>query len=146
MPTGWHSWCLACASEYDKERHQKNQNESPEYRAKAKTKSATWYRQNKEKALARQREYNYLVKYGITVDQYHALVTHQGGGCGICGRPNNSDPRRQRFGIDHDHQTGNVRGALCDNCNRGLGLFGDDPDRLQRAIDYLRAPPFDDMP
>lgn len=39
--------------------------------------------------------------------------------------------------LDHCHNSGVARGILCANCNRGLGLFKDDTDRLQRAIDYL---------
>ncbi len=43
------------------------------------------------------------------------------------------------FRLDHDHITGNFRGFLCDSCNTGLGKFRDDPDLMQRAIDYLKA-------
>lgn len=40
--------------------------------------------------------------------------------------------------IDHDHETGRIRGLLCRPCNAGLGLLGDQDTRVQLALDYLR--------
>lgn len=53
--------------------------------------------------------------------------------CDICGG------KTAKMAIDHDHGTGEVRGLLCGNCNTGLGLFGDDVDTLEKAIEYLKA-------
>lgn len=39
--------------------------------------------------------------------------------------------------VDHDHATNRVRGILCSNCNRGIGLLGDSPEIINKAIDYL---------
>lgn len=70
----------------------------------------------------------------MTPDDYKRLLDGQNGVCAICGRPPN--PGRV-LAVDHDHKTGLRRALLCDPCNRALGLFGDDPDRLRAAIEYL---------
>lgn len=55
--------------------------------------------------------------------------------CIICG----VIPTKDALSIDHDHQTMNVRGALCVNCNLGLGHFKDDPELLRLAARYLEG-------
>lgn len=78
-----------------------------------------------------------LVKmYGITLSDYDEMLEVQGGICAICGT---EDPKgRGRFHVDHDHNTGAVRGLLCHGCNTSLGHFKDDEDKLLAAVDYLR--------
>jgi hypothetical protein len=71
--------------------------------------------------------------YGITVEEYDEMLESQGGGCYICG----VGPVGRALDIDHDHRTGKVRGLLCSNHNRALGLLGDDPDLLLAAHTYL---------
>lgn len=77
-------------------------------------------------------------KYGISEKQYDQLLREQRGKCRICG---SKDPRGQSkspyFQVDHDHKTGVVRGLLCAPCNVGLGSFGDSPELLRKAIEYL---------
>lgn len=72
--------------------------------------------------------------FGITPEQYDEMLTRQGGTCAICHR---ESPDGRRLHIDHDHDTKRVRGLLCHDCNRGLGMFKDDIARFQRAIAYL---------
>jgi hypothetical protein len=84
-------------------------------------------------------------KYGITLEEFEDLLASQGGKCAICPRSVREDG--YRLSIDHDHRCcpgtvscGNcIRGILCPNCNRGLGLFAENPERLAQAIAYLQA-------
>lgn len=84
--------------------------------------------------------------YGITIDEYDAMLARQGGSCAIC-RGQTKDGRS--FFVDHDHACcpgqrtcgGCVRGLLCGDCNLGIGYFNDDTTRIQRAITYLQRGP-----
>jgi len=80
-----------------------------------------------------QRRRQRIQAYGITVDQYNAMYKAQEGGCYICGEPEIG----KALSIDHDHVSGKVRGLLCSNHNRALGLLKDDPDLLLKAHEYL---------
>jgi hypothetical protein len=73
-------------------------------------------------------------KYGITAEDYNYMLEQQQGGCAICFQGN---PSGRRLAVDHNHDTGEVRGLLCGSCNVGLGNFGDNVDNLEAAIDYL---------
>jgi hypothetical protein len=68
--------------------------------------------------------------YGVSREQYEAMLSEQQGLCGICNR---SLP----LSIDHDHATGFVRGLLCSNCNIGIGNLQDDARLLLSAVHYL---------
>jgi hypothetical protein len=72
--------------------------------------------------------------FGITPEDYDQMFSDQLGVCAICLR---ASPDGRRLHIDHDHATKVVRGLLCHDCNRGLGIFKDDLNRLSRAIEYL---------
>ena len=71
--------------------------------------------------------------YGITIEDYEAMSEKQNGKCAICYKTN------IKLHVDHNHETGEVRGLLCGNCNRGLGLFKDHFYYLDRAAEYLVA-------
>jgi hypothetical protein len=75
-----------------------------------------------------------ITRYGITLEQYDHLIASQNGRCAICLQ----GPTGQRLSIDHCHASGKVRGLLCTNCNAALGMLGDDPARLARAMTYLQ--------
>lgn len=82
------------------------------------------------------RDWTLRYHYGITLADEQALIIRQGGGCAIC----HSKFKRAKFRhVDHDHTTGVVRGVLCHLCNKGLGLYHDDPTLLRAAAAYLEA-------
>jgi hypothetical protein len=75
----------------------------------------------------------YKRQYGLTPEQVAEMRTS---GCAVCGKAN-GEGRWGVLHIDHDHKTGGVRGALCSDCNLGLGNFKDDPELLRKAAAYL---------
>lgn len=75
--------------------------------------------------------------YGITIEQYNSLFENQKGACAICGKHQTQEFRR--LTVDHCHATGVIRGLLCSVCNRALGLFRDNPELLNKAVEYLRV-------
>lgn len=77
--------------------------------------------------------------YGIPVQEYLSLLEAQRGVCAICGNPETKIHKGLPvlLSVDHNHETGKVRGLLCFGCNRGLGSFRDDRDLLRKAVDYL---------
>lgn len=86
------------------------------------------------------RAYFLKTKFGLSLQDYESMLVAQGGLCAICRQPetyvkNGKDVAL--LGVDHDHTTGAVRGLLCNNCNRGIGLLKDDPLVLRAATVYL---------
>lgn len=89
---------------------------------------------------ARQDNY-YIRTYGLTNAQVQEMFTKAGDRCEICGGEGfimDNMRHKTKLAVDHDHSTGKVRGLLCHNCNRGLGLFQDSEDFLENALTYLR--------
>lgn len=74
----------------------------------------------------------------MTVERYDQMLKKQNGVCAICKKADSGGfSFGKKLAIDHDHDTKYVRGLLCQKCNRGLGLFNDNIQRLQSAIKYL---------
>lgn len=125
--------------------HNKEYYKNPENVAKRKAYLAARYPEKRESLLAYAKEYRgkyseelsyiYLRKYGITSDEYNELFESQQGRCAICG--GHQTEFKKRLHVDHDHDTGQVRGLLCGTCNTGLGMFRDNIDLLDKAIKYL---------
>lgn len=103
-------------------------------------------RRKREKADV-QRQRRRLEAYGLTEEAYDAMKEAQAGLCAICGGAAvmRSDSDGELV-VDHDHDTGVVRGLLCSLCNTGLGAFRDRPELLAAAMDYLATQPIDHAP
>ena len=108
-------------SEHDKKYREK-------HKERLKEDKQTWYQQNKESIARRNR----LRKYNLTEEQLQQL--EEINTCQIC---QSVIEDKKAHHIDHCHETGKVRGVLCQHCNRGLGCFTDDISKLTAAIEYL---------
>lgn len=79
--------------------------------------------------------YQRLYRYGVTAEQYEALIDAQAGLCAIC---RTAEPGgKGGWHVDHCHETGKVRGLLCHHCNIAIGYFKDDPALIRAGIDYV---------
>lgn len=74
-------------------------------------------------------------RYGLSETDYAHIVAEQSARCAVCGVTRNIDDRL--WCVDHDHDTGHVRGLLCTRCNAGIGALGDNIEGLRRALAYL---------
>lgn len=102
-----------------------------------------YYVKNKDRISAYKREryqkmkvHQRLKKFGITADEYDLLRASQNFSCAICGE-HESNSRDGVLMVDHSHETGRVRGLLCNHCNLGLGHFRDNPVIVLKAANYL---------
>ncbi|HMK11483.1 MAG TPA: endonuclease VII domain-containing protein [Acidimicrobiales bacterium] len=140
MRDGHRSECKACNLSRRKAAYAANPEPTIE-RAKA------WRRANPERAAETQRNYRSQFdyagsmrashlrrKFGITQEQYERRLREQGGGCAVCKRP--PKPGKSLH-VDHDHETGRVRGLLCFRRNAALGQLDDDLERIEAALTYV---------
>jgi len=107
-----------------------------------------WHHTHKEHALTRNRQWkqensarnaevtsqrDMLRYHGITKEEANLLYSFFDT-CAVCG----DSLLDKKKNIDHNHETGRIRGVLCTRCNLSLGNFKDSVEVLQRALDYLR--------
>lgn len=87
------------------------------------------------------REYNRAItlqnKYGISLKELEELYEQQDSSCAICKK--SEEELGSRLHLDHCHSTGRIRGLLCGNCNKAIGLLSDDIDRINSAANYLSS-------
>lgn len=118
---GLRSYCKECNKGY----YQKYKSDDPE-RVKNK-----WRVASKKYHTYDGRRNKTLRGYGLTEETYNKMYDAQEGKCAIC-------ESELTLCVDHCHKSNQVRGLLCNNCNLGLGMFQDNPDRIREAIAYLK--------
>lgn len=129
--SGYSSHCKSCKNKSHTKRAQ-----SPSARLKANKRSKD-YRQKNSDAVRMGVKMAVYKKLGLKInkEQYQNLYAIQNGYCAICEKHRST--QKKDLSLDHDHNTGQIRGFLCDNCNTALGKFKDDTSLLLKAIEYI---------
>jgi hypothetical protein len=144
---GRYSYCYECARAIKKAYFETR----PEARERQRKHARAYAADHRKEACKRASEHYYKNKSrhfatrlrrecGLSIEQYDVLHEHQQGVCAICRRKC-SNTKMTRLCVDHDHNTNQIRGLLCNNCNRAIGLLQDNTDVLAAAIEYLQNPP-----
>lgn len=94
-------------------------------------KKKAYREKNKEKIRAKDLKRN----FGISLHEYDLMLTEQKGKCACCGIHQNE--LTMNLAVDHDHDTGLIRGLLCGSCNMAIGRLGDNIEGLMKALNYL---------
>lgn len=127
-------YCDTC---YQKVWHAENPDQAKAYDAAYRDAHRETLRKNWNRADAKRGRVAFypknLYKFNITKEEYKVLVESQNGLCAICTKP-----WCRRLCIDHNHQTGKVRGLLCGPCNAGIGMLQDSPIIMSNAIAYIQ--------
>lgn len=129
---GPRSTCKSCCNAQSREWNRAK-------RAHMRELNKAWREANPQRVVDHDRNRK-LKKYGLTVDDYEALLRGQGGVCAIClesPQPTAGPNRNGILFVDHCHDTGKVRGLLCQKCNTAIGYLRDDPEITARASAYL---------
>ena len=125
MTDGHLGKCKWCTKRDSKTWHQSNPERSKELRAKERYNNRDKYHKSTLK-----------LKYGITPDIYAQMLLDQNDCCAICNK--HKDSMDTRMYVDHNHETGAIRGLLCRKCNAGIGMLNDNFDLVLKAAKYLR--------
>ena len=127
---GFDTSCKSCRREIYKKWYnsEKGQEKTKKY-------SKEYY--SREDVRERQRRNRIEKTFNISYNDYEKMVIFQDNKCEICGNPE-TDSRHKFLSIDHNHRTKEVRGLLCNLCNKALGLFKDNLTVLKSAVKYIR--------
>lgn len=138
--------CTVCKKElpYTEYHRSKVTKDGYGYRCRACDKKARhkYREENKERFREISRRKQLKHRYGLSIEEYNAILKRQGGCCAVCGTDTNNymtgNTEVANFAVDHCHSTGKVRGLLCNQCNRAIGMLGDTPESVLRAYEYLK--------
>jgi len=130
---GYLSYCKKCKYIQRKKNYQKT-------RSRVLKQSKEWREKNKSRYRKTSRKHRLKHKYKMTLEDYALLLEKQSGVCAICGKPETQIyyNKPDILSVDHCHSTGKIRGLLCGNCNRAIGIMQDSPVLLIKAANYLK--------
>jgi hypothetical protein len=97
-------------------------------------KNLVWRKENPDKASKVAHKNRLKTTYKMFVEDYDRLLEEQDGCCAICKRPE----YKIRLSVDHNHDTGKIRGLLCHKCNTSLGLMEENEEAIKGMLEYLK--------
>jgi len=145
--------CTKCLFPKGKEQFAPHESYKDDYTTWCRTclglQASNWSKENAEQRRENQRNLNkrkpeakqnskLKQRYGISLIEFSEMSLKQQDRCLICDK-HKSENKNGKLFVDHCYSTQKVRGLLCNDCNKGIGLFMDNPDLLMKAVEYLKA-------
>lgn len=124
---GYQTYCRNCHNTMQREKYKNNPEEKLKRQIRQRKRQSVNPLAKKDAELKR--------LYNISIDDYLAMFKDQNMVCKVC---KSECKTKNSLSVDHDHNTGKVRGLLCNRCNRAIGMFEDNPDLLIKAAKYLQ--------
>jgi histone acetyltransferase (RNA polymerase elongator complex component) len=132
-----YKWCGCCEGSLPLDAFAKNKSKKDGLQERCRSCRSIHHQKVKHKRLKQTKEQKrrYLItSYGLNVEQFEQMLKDQNSKCAIC---KTDEWGKESPSIDHCHKSGKVRGLLCNNCNRALGLFKDNEGIVKNAASYL---------
>lgn len=136
---------MAYDKEYRKQYYLKNKQKEIEYAANYRNENKEKIKKDRKDNPDKHKNYNLKRDYGITVEDYNSLLEDQNFSCASCGisttelENNNQWKRHHKLVVDHCHETGRIRGLLCNNCNTALGMVKESLAVLEGLKRYVET-------
>lgn len=115
---------------------------TPEAKSKHAKYMREWLNKNQHRLKEYRKRADLKKSYNITLEQFNEMLVEQGGTCYICHQPETQVHPKSglpyQLSVDHNHETGQVRRLLCNRCNKGLGMFEDSIELLDKLKMYLK--------
>lgn len=133
QPQGYQ--CRECRTEKQRAHYASLPPKTAEQRKKAVEAQKRWTERNLERVRQNRKAQHLKRTFNLTLEQYEQMALAQNQVCAIC---ENACETGYALAVDHCHKTNQIRALLCKNCNTALGLFKDNTDIMERAIEYVK--------
>ena len=134
MSDGYTCRCKLCRNEASYKWNRANKEKVKEANLKNREKRKEFY--DSEKGIISSRSAHLKRMYKITLEDYEKLSEEQNHVCFICGKGEMNN-KNKVLCVDHNHETGKVRGLLCGRCNSALGQLDENINNLLRMVEYI---------